>query len=338
MINNKCKNCGGELNYDPESGELKCKNCECIVDIPEQNASCNKKNLTSSSSIKESKVEYTQIKCNTCGNSHTIPYGQDLITCPSCGDSNFEKKINVDYLPDGIIPFKIDKEKALNCFVDWLKHRKFTPNNLKKFASAESLQGIYLPIYNYDFSCSTFYSGIGINENRDAEGRVHITKTHFSDTHLNHFENYISSATKDIPSHELTSIANFDYSNIYVYRTEFLYGFAAKTVDISLQENFNTAKNIVANNIKREIEFRLGYDRIENFICQTTFSNVKYNYLYVPIWTSFYTYKNKKYKFYINGTTGKVTGKTPKSFFKIFGVVMGVILGIAGLALLFSLL
>ena len=58
-----------------------------------------------------------------------------------------------------------------------------------------------------------------------------------------------------------------------------------------------------------------------------THSNKKYSYLLLPIWICNYYFKEKLYNFFINGNTGKVTGKVPRSPFKIILFVL-FILGI----------
>ena len=53
-----------------------------------------------------------------------------------------------------------------------------------------------------------------------------------------------------------------------------------------------------------------------------------YNYLYVPIWSFDYKYKDKSYNCFINGVSGKVSGKSPKSGVKIFFTVLAILAGI----------
>ena len=318
IVNNKCVNCGGELSYDPDSQELKCNQCDSITNIPEQESVLAKKQYHKDSSIQLSETEYTQYSCGTCGRRHIAPKNQDVIYCPSCGDSNLEKNITVEYLPDGIIPFKLNQEKAMLCFKDWLKKRKFAPNNLKKLAKTQSLKGIYLPIYDYDFDTATSYSGVGIKEHRDSEGKTRITRHPFRNTRTDFLQDYVESANSEISSPDLRDMANYNYRNIYVYRPEFLYGWVGTNINVSLHDSCVRARNSVANQIATDVRNSLHYDRIENFVCNTTFNSIRYSYLYVPVWFNQYKYKDKTYNCYINGLTGKVSGKAPNSFWKIF--------------------
>lgn len=333
VINNKCSSCGGELVFDTKSQELKCCQCDSIVDIPEQEAEFTKKELNVKSSIEESKTKYCQFTCHTCGGRHIVLTENDLTKCPSCGDNNLTKNVNIEYMPDGIIPFKLDKDTALACFKQWIKKAKFVPNKLKK-TSAENFFGVYFPAYCYDFNCHSTYHGVGITYIRTKVGNTtHVTskQQYFSGSRNDTYRNYLDSASTQFNAFNIRKISNYSFGKIYVYRPEFLYGWIGTEVDVNLQDSCKRVKSIINQEIKdlaRRLETR--YDRVENFSCETTYEMQKYGYLYLPIWTCNYKFRNKIYNCYINGETGKTTGKTPKSFWKIFGLTMS-ILGAIGL-------
>lgn len=334
IIDNKCKNCAGELHYDPESQELKCLQCSSIVNIPEEPARSEKKLYTPTCNITQSQNEYTQYTCKACGRKHVTPINQDVLSCPSCGYNDLDKVNEVDYIPDGIIPFKLNQEKALVCFKDWIKRRKFAPNSLKRLAKTQCLTGLYLPIYNYDFIAQTHYSGVGVNTYKDKDGRSRSTRTHFSSSRIDNYVNYIEAANSTIPSSVLREMSNFNFNDIYVYRPEFLYGWIGSKVDIDIHDSCTRAKNSASSEIRTRVRNSLHYDRIENFVCNTNFENMRYNYLYVPVWINNYKYKDKTYNCYINGITGKVSGNSPKSFWKILFTVLGICALVGGLVFL----
>lgn len=336
-INNVCKNCGGELIYDAICGELKCNKCSSITDIPEQNIKLEKKQLTDSSTIKTSKTKYVQYHCATCGRNHIVPTDSELYNCPSCCDSNLTKTINVEYMPDGIIPFSLNKEGAKKSFKSWIRTKRFTPNKLSEKASNYSFNGLYLPVFLYNFDCYSEYSGDGIiettthmpNQKGGSTPIMHYYRERFSGSREDTFINYIDTATSLISTETFKKIANYNYENICVYRPEFLYGWIGSEVDIPLQKSVERTKNFIKNEIKYRAEYQPKYNRVENFVCTTTFTKNEFNYLYLPIYNCNYKFKNKTYNFYINGVTGKTYGKTPKSKVKIASLMLA-ILGIVG--------
>ena len=86
----------------------------------------------------------------------------------------------MEYIPDSIIPFSISKQKATNLFKLWIKKRKLAPNDLKKKANINSMHGIYLPCWLYDYDTHTQYSGIGVREYRDKDGDTHVVRKRIS--------------------------------------------------------------------------------------------------------------------------------------------------------------
>ena len=334
-MNNKCKNCGGALNFDPVSNELKCTHCSSIENIEESSVLNLKRSITEADKVQRKKAEHTQFSCSVCGRKHITTADAELDRCPSCGSSQVEKTINIDYEPDGVIPFKLNEEKALESFAAWVKKRKFAPNNLKKMAKTKCLKGVYYPIYNFDVETTSHYSGVGVKTHSRANDLSRETRRHFKGAKSHSFLNYIESANTTIPSNNFREAGDFNYGEIYAYRTEFLYGFLAAEINLDLNQGCVNMRRSVCLDIEKDIKKSLHYDRIENFQCSTTFNQINYNHLYVPMWVSTYTYKDKTYSCYINGQTGKASGTAPKSFWKIFFTALGIGALIAAAAYLY---
>lgn len=47
-----------------------------------------------------------------------------------------------------------------------------------------------------------------------------------------------------------------------------------------------------------------------------------YKYVLLPVYVGHSTWRQKLYNFFVNGETGKVTGKAPVSPLKVLGVVL----------------
>lgn len=318
----KCESCGGEYQFDPSTQQLKCVNCDNLLDFEKEQRSIEKRPFSSSSTITTNKQQYAQYECQSCGAKHIFPIDNPPKQCPACADNNLKRTTNIEYTPDGIIPFKIDKNKALNNFLSWIKRQKFTPNKLKNYAIASGLHGVYLPIYTFDFKCNTEYSGIGIMHHRDKNGHIHSTRDPFHSTRVDYYKDKIVSGC-DFSSSTLQAISG-PQKNV-PFQIEYMYGYEASPVTNNLQTGAKAMKNDIAQSIATSIRFQSRYDYIENFSCNTEFLDMKYNYLYSPIYFGQYTYHGKPYDYYINGQTGKIKGKTPKSFWKIFFLTIGIV-------------
>lgn len=69
------------------------------------------------------------------------------------------------------------------------------------------------------------------------------------------------------------------------------------------------------------------YDRVCSVRLHTYYSDETYKHIFIPVYSTAYTYKDKQYNVLINGETGKIKGEYPKSPIKIAAIVI-VILGI----------
>ena len=56
----------------------------------------------------------------------------------------------------------------------------------------------------------------------------------------------------------------------------------------------------------------------ENLQIEFGVTNVGYKYVLLPVYVGHTEYKGERYQLFVNGQTGKVYGKTPKSKWKIF--------------------
>jgi len=71
------------------------------------------------------------------------------------------------------------------------------------------------------------------------------------------------------------------------------------------------------------------YQHVRFMNAKTTLSNRTYKYILAPIWSASYHYKDKNYQVLINGQTGEVKGRYPKSAAKIAAVVAAVLVALA---------
>ena len=63
-------------------------------------------------------------------------------------------------------------------------------------------------------------------------------------------------------------------------------------------------------------------------------SEETFKHILLPVYISSYVYNNKKYRFYVNGQTGVISGNRPYSFWKIFFTVLLVLAVIGTIAII----
>ena len=88
--------------------------------------------------------------------------------------------------------------------------------------------------------------------------------------------------------------------------------------------------------IRQDIRLDIGGDLQQITQMHAQLSRVTFKHILLPVWLAAYKYREKSYRFVVNGQTGKVQGERPYSAWKIaFAVLIALIL-IAGGAYLYS--
>jgi hypothetical protein len=67
-------------------------------------------------------------------------------------------------------------------------------------------------------------------------------------------------------------------------------------------------------------------DTYRNLVIHPTFSARTFKHILVPLWLLTYTYGTAVFHVLVNGSTGRIAGEYPKSFWKIACLVLGVII------------
>jgi hypothetical protein len=75
------------------------------------------------------------------------------------------------------------------------------------------------------------------------------------------------------------------------------------------------------------------HDRVAYLNVSTTHENLTYKYVMLPVYVGNFNYKQKLFNFFVNGSTGRVNGKTPKSALKIALTVLFIVAIVAGIVL-----
>ena len=336
----KCPNCGGTMDFDPESGKLHCPYCDYQEMIPSDNdpAATAQELSFEDAENSETNCDWGASKktvvCKSCG-AETI-YDTQVVSseCPYCGsnqvmEANDEKTI----APGGVVPFKITNEQAGDLFKKWIGGKFFCPKKAKQSARPDAFTGIYLPYWTFDAQTVSSYKGeYGIDRTehyKDKDGNTQ-SKTvtdwyHTSGIYRENFDDELVLATNRHNDSIINGLAPFDTADNKAYKPEYVAGFAAERYTLGLKAGWEVAKNKIIKKINSGVDQKIRYDHNADHTrylkINSKFNNITYKYLMLPIWCSSFTYSGKIYQFMVNGQTGKVYGKTPVSVGKIILVV-----------------
>lgn len=337
----KCPSCGASMVYDPTSESLSCAYCSNKINLKGESSNVENDFLEGIKEDERWDNETIIFHCESCG-ANNVKERTDLSSkCPFCGSNSVvETKELPGIRPQRVIPFRISKEKALEQFRKQLKKSFFAPSDLKKNFTPDKLNGTYLPAWTFDTNAFAKYEGrlgkyytvtVGSGKNRHTETRIRWFSIRGTKQFM--FDDILVVAGKKISQEQMSRVLPFETNNSYVYQKEYLSGFTAEHYQINLESGWNVAKQKAVKQMERLIANDYSHDVIDYIRVAPVYSNIKYKYVLLPVWISFYRYQNKEYYFLVNGESGRIGGKTPVSFVKVTSLVLIILLIIAIVAI-----
>lgn len=321
----KCSSCGSNLKFDPKTQMLICQHCGRIESF-EQELTASEIALTDALSTAETwDSESALIACENCGAKIVLDKSETAKCCPFCGTAHVVKVDEIIGIkPNAVLPFKITGEDALALSKKWAKKRWFAPREFKKKLSADNINGVYTPCFTFDSNTSSRYvARLGRTHTRTTgSGKNRRTYTYTEWFTVSggcdySFDDVTVTAGSKITQKNLDKIAPFDSNNSKAYENKFLLGFMSYHYEKDIETCWGEAKEKIDLMIKKNILSKYSYDKIDYIKVETNHTDVTYKYVLLPIYVGNYKFRKKVYGFIVNGTNGKVTGKTPISILKV---------------------
>lgn len=334
-----CGQCGAQLAFVPGVEKLRCEYCgfqneiEAVdVDIEELDYEHYVGELRIATDDPDQFSDHIVVNCNNCAAEIDRPTDATSFACPYCG-SNIVAQGHVKRLlnPSALLPFKIERLDARARHTAWLKSLWFAPNDLVKFARLEGrLNGLYVPYWTYDARTVSNYTGmrgeyyyvtVGSGKNRRRQRRTRWYPA--SGTVKNTFDDVLVIATESLPTKFAEKLEPWDLHQLTPYQDAFLSGFLSEAYQVDLVSGFARAREIMKRVIRRTVKQDIGGDTQQVHSVSTRYHAVTFKHILLPIWICTYRYRDKSYRFLINGRTGEVQGERPWSAWKIALAVLG---------------
>jgi len=340
----KCPACGASIDFDPKVSKWKCKYCFSEFTLEEMekvtSGSASKEKNTKKEVTKDN-VDYYTYNCQSCG-AEIIADNETAATfCVYCGNTTIlRNKLDGDFKPDYVIPFKKEKKEAEEAFKSLSKGRIFVPRDFTKQENIEKIRGIYIPFWLYDFDTSGDLSGTATKIQTWTTGDTQYTKTDYYQVEraasMSFYKVPVDGSTR-FDNDIMDTIQPYNYKDLVEYNHAYLSGFYAERYDQDKKEMQkipeDRAKKTVENELANDIK---GYatKNIKEKNIKSKLNDVKYALL--PVWMVNVKYKGKQYLFAMNGQNGKFIGDIPLDKTKVtictilcFVIIALIVLGIS---------
>ncbi len=338
-ITAKCTSCGGNMSFSPKHQALRCEHCESIVDVQTSKDVIELALIDAFAHAEQWSQEESLYRCENCGAEVVVTSKTHATTCPYCETPHVVKCEDLLGLkPNAVYPFVLTQEQAVENALLWAKKKFFAPRKFKKYLRAENVRGVYQPCFTFDSVTVSNYVGrigkrytrtVGSGKNRRTE--TYIVWRNISGTFTRSFDDIMVNTTSTYSQKTLENLMPYDINTLVEFEQKLLTGYVAKRHEKDLPTSWGDAKNIMDSILRKEILGRYSYDVVSYLNVSTTHSSVTYKYVMLPVYIINYTYRKKTYSLYVNGNTGKVTGKTPISPLKVALCVVAGVVVVGGL-------
>ena len=318
----KCPNCGGGLQFDPASQKYKCEYCLSVFTQEELER------------MQADKTENRSAADAGGGSDTTRPV---IYTCPSCGaeivtDETtaatfcfychnpvvLQGRLDGAYEPDYVVPFAVDKAKAREIFLNWLKKKKFVPKSFYAEEQIEKMTGVYFPYWTYSCQVEGHLEAEGTRAGRTwVQGSTRYTEnqryTIVRDGQMN-VDHVTRNALKKADRKLVEGVMPFEMKDIKPFSAGYLSGFMAEKRDSEHNEFDHEVEEEIRSYAVSNLMASVGdYSNVQTQNRQVELKNGRWSYALMPVWTL--TYKDNAsgqiYYFACNGQTGQICGQLP---------------------------
>ena len=331
----KCPCCGGSLQFDDKSQNIVCPDCdsqftpESLKDYTDELASQPQEDTSWDESMvqaytNEEKKGIKIYSCDSCGGEIIVEETTSSTSCPYCGNNVLvSKELAGDLKPNYVIPFKNDKEVVKANLKKFFKKKPLLPSSFSKENVIEEIKPLYVPFWLFD---------------ADVNGTVEFkgeTTRRWSDSYYDYRETKVYSilrggniafdhvpvdGSKKMEDQLMESIEPYDFSEAVEFNAAYLAGYAADRYDVDKETTFDRAtvrfRDGTVQAFRRDVS---GYDNVSVTKTNLQFENTNAAYALYPVWILNTKWKDKSFRFAVNGQTGKIAGNLPVSVGKAFG-------------------
>ena len=333
VLEYECPKCGGRLEFDAASQQLKCPFCDSVFTVQEVEemfggaAEAEQDSYaqdTGEQEIETSGAVWNDAEnanmrvygCNSCGAEIVTDATTAATTCPYCDNVVVMKGQFAGGLkPDLVIPFHFTKDQAVAQFKQHISSKKYVPKVFSAQGHPEEIKGVYVPFWLFD---ATAQADIVYNAQKTrawSDRKYNYTETeYFRVRRAGSIEmsNVPVNGSTKAPDDLMESIEPYKADKAVPFTTAYLAGYLADRYDVDYQSCAPHATERMKVSAEQSMRNTVkGYTSVTPVQSHVFWNKGKVHYALYPVWLLNTSYEGKKYTFAMNGQTGKFVGDLP---------------------------
>ncbi len=343
LAKHACPACGAQATWDPGSQRLVCAYCgtEAPYEIDRETGSIQEIDLVTAlrelpESLRGWRMDNRTVRCRSCRAISVFSAERVGQNCEFCGSPELVDydEIKAPIRPQSLLPFKVDETRVRERLRRWFGSKWLAPGKLKKRALIDTVHGLYLPYWTFDAQVHCpwtaqageyYYTQETV---RDANGkqqtrRVRHTRWYPASGVVDHFfDDEPVPGTRGVDLDLLRRIEPFPTTDLVPYDTAFLSGFVVEHYQVVLIDAAKTSRDAMERKLQSLCASEVPGDTHRNLRISPEYDEQTFKHILVPVWLLTYDYGRRRFDLAVNGYTGAISGRYPKSPWKIFFLVL----------------
>jgi predicted RNA-binding Zn-ribbon protein involved in translation (DUF1610 family) len=318
----RCPACGGQCGFSPLHDALLCESCGDARDLADPDRDRAARRETAYDPTRHDDMpraephvsDGTRLHaCTACGGQIVFTGHAISENCPYCNGAVVLGPEETAYETMGLIPFRLDEDRALMRARDWIARRLAAPGDLGRAASEGRIAGLYAPFWTFDSDeAITYWARYNVRRNKSTRVR-HIKgamRTRFDDL-LVPASPHVTALIRDGILHD------FRPGDLRAFRAGYLAGFAAERHHQTVAEGLRANEEDKALLIRNRIKAHAGRQDLYDIGYRTDTTGIHYRRILLPVWILHYTHVDRPYRVVVSGIDGRSFGERPFSAIKL---------------------
>lgn len=342
-----CPACGAQANWNPKRSRLECPYCgtESPYEVNPETGRIEEIDLVRTlrempGELRGWKAAKRTVKCRSCRAVSVFDPERVGQNCEFCGSPELidYEEIQAPIRPQSLLPFKVSEDRVRDDLRRWYRSKWFAPNKLKKRALVDTVRGVYLPYWTFDarvrcrWTAEAGYYYYTTETFRDSQGRTrsrqvrHVRWEPASGQLEHFFDDEPVPGTQGVDVGLLKEVEPFPTQDLVPYDTAYLSGFVVEHYQVVLVEAAHRARESMLAQLRQMCAAQVPGDTQRHLRIYPEFSSETFKHILAPVWLLTYNYGSRSFQVVVNGYTGKIAGRYPKSFWKIFFLVTAIVM------------
>lgn len=354
-----CPACGAEATWNPSRQALVCAFCGTTSPAQIELSTAGREVVRENDLVAALRnipdgqrgwqATRTSVRCQSCQAISVFEATRVGQRCDFCGSAALlpYEEIKEPFRPESLLPMKIPETRVRENIRQWYGSRWFAPNRLKSGALTDQVKGLYIPYWTFDaqvhanWTAESGYYYYVTESYRDAQGNLRTRQVQQirwepSAGSLDHFfDDELVPASRGVDADLLRRIEPFPTRELVPYQAGFLSGWVVERYQIDLVAGAQQARAAMNAELQRLCAAQVPGDTQRGLQVQADFSGQTFKHILVPIWLLTYNFGPRTFQVVINGYTGQIAGRYPKSWIKITLAVLAALI-VLGLILLIT--